>query len=120
MCLPGEYENLKLDTIRKYDCIIIPPKDIVNISSNSVDLAINIDSMSEMDEGTVSYYIDAISTICKGFCYLNNFRFLHGTRIAISDLIKKDNFSIFILIFNLDLGSKVFVLLIILGNKDAK
>jgi hypothetical protein len=73
VCLHGEYNDLTPDTIHKYDCVIIPPIDIEKIKSKSIDVVINVDSLSEMSSITIKYYLKAIANICNGYFYSDNY-----------------------------------------------
>jgi len=94
VCLHGEYLDLEPDTLKKHDYFIIPPKDIKLIPDHSVDLVINVDSFSEMDDSTVQYYFDEVSRICKQYFYLNNIRCLFYTKKPYADFIDKNKYDI--------------------------
>ncbi|MCA9749924.1 MAG: putative sugar O-methyltransferase, partial [Romboutsia sp.] len=40
ICLYGEYQDLSIETIKKYDCLIIPSEDIKKIPNKSIDLVV--------------------------------------------------------------------------------
>lgn len=57
--------NISSDIISSYDLILMPNFQLPALASNSVDLFINTDSLSEMDYHTIEEYISQIVRTCK-------------------------------------------------------
>lgn len=56
----------------QYDMIFMPHFQLPKISSNSVDLFINIRSMSEMNYDTIKEYVSQIARACRMYFYHEN------------------------------------------------
>ena len=91
-----EYKKNGINNLykKKYDFVFLPPWIIKNIKNKSIDLAINIRSMMEMDTKIVSNYIFHIERIVKNDCFfycVNRYRGGDGDRVKIKDYSFSDN-----------------------------
>jgi putative sugar O-methyltransferase len=74
----GLYEDFKTkekitrQDIQQYDIVLLPNWCIERVEDNTLDLFINIGSMSEMDLPIIKNYIHHIERICKGYFYTIN------------------------------------------------
>jgi hypothetical protein len=93
-----ESELININTIIKnddFDILLILPHHISKIDNNSIDLIVNFDSLAELNDKTVIYYLDNISRISKYFytvnkTYNNNNIF----KAKMDQLIKNDKCSL--------------------------
>ena len=69
VCLYGEFDELNEELMNEYDVIILPPHYIEKFSEDSIDLAINTASFSEMSPKYIDYYLTHINRIAdKLYC----------------------------------------------------
>ena len=71
VCLYGEYSNLDA-SIEDYDCVLLPPKEILNVKDRSMDLVVNVNSLTEMPTAIRAFYLEQIARVCKLFFYADN------------------------------------------------
>ena len=64
--LPGEgkIDNINFD---EFDIVFITPEEILQIKNRSVDMVINMDSLTEMTNETIKYYTQHISSVSKKY-----------------------------------------------------
>lgn len=65
-------EKITIRDLQQYDIVLLPNWCIDKVEGNTVDLFINIGSMSEMDLPIIENYIHHIEKICKGYFYTIN------------------------------------------------
>lgn len=65
----GNDNPLTSELINEYDVILLPNFCLPQLASNSVDLFINTNSLSEMDYHTVAEYISQIVRTCKRYFF---------------------------------------------------
>jgi|21_taG_2_1085346.scaffolds.fasta_scaffold00604_19 hypothetical protein len=72
--LPGEgkIDNINFD---EFDIVFITPEEILQIKNRSVDMVINMDSLTEMTNETIKYYTEHMFRVSKKYVFSSNRRF---------------------------------------------
>ncbi len=88
--LPGEgkIENINFD---EFDIVFITPEEMPQIKDRSVDMVINMDSLTEMTKETIQYYSEQMFRVSKKYVFSSNRRYNEKRYTNIIESFKKSS-----------------------------